>query len=144
MSQHSKIETDETYDAHDKYRSRQEARLERRATRRAGRGWLGGILLIALGALFLLQNVGYFPGFTNWWALFLLLPTLGIFSAALRTYQQNENQWNRQVMGLLLGGLFLFGFMIVFLFDLNLGLFGPLFLIGAGVLLLFGTLRIGD
>jgi drug/metabolite transporter (DMT)-like permease len=122
----------------------QPTRHERLSARRAGRRsgewrWIGGVLLIGLGVLFLLQNAGFFTQFANWWALFLLLPAAGTFSAGLAAYRRDGNQWTRESIGPALAGLLFLGMTIVFLFGLNLSLFGPLLLIGAGVLVLIAT-----
>lgn len=123
--------------------SRREERRERRALRRGARdaggwGWLGGALLIALGVLFLLQNAGYFTEFANWWALFLLLPAAGSFSTALGAYRRDGGEWTKQAIGPLLAGLLFLALMVAFLFSLDLSLFGPVLLIGAGLLFMFG------
>jgi pheromone shutdown protein TraB len=118
-------------------------RLERRAARRAGRqadgvSWLVGFVLIAFGVLFLLVNAGILPALTNWWALFMLLPAVGVFSAALGAHRRNGGHWTPEVTGLLVGGLLFVALTAVFLFELNYGLLVPLFLIAAGLLLLAG------
>jgi hypothetical protein len=123
--------------------SRRQERLERRAARRAGRqaggvNWLIGFVLIAFGVLFLLVNAGILPALTNWWALFMLLPAVGVFSAALGAYRRNGGHWTPEVTGLLVGGLLFVALTAVFLFELNYGLLVPLFLIAAGLLLLAG------
>lgn len=123
--------------------SGRQARIARRAERRADRqaggwGWLGGALLIAIGVLFLLQNAGYFPQFSNWWALFILLPAIGAFSAGWGAYQRNGGEWTRESVGPMVAGALFVGLTAVFLFNLSLSFFGPLLLIVAGILLLFG------
>lgn len=125
--------------------SRRQGRSARRAMRRADRqagglSWLVGFVLIAIGALYLLSNTGLIPAFANWWALFLLLPAAGIFSAALGAYRQNGERWTPQVSGLLISGLLFTGLTIVFFFGLSYGWMVPLFLIAAGLLLLAGPL----
>ena len=117
-------------------------RMERRADRDAGGlRWVWGILLVALGGLFMLQNAGYFSQFSNWWALFILLPAAGSFSAALGAYRRQGNEWTGAATGPLLAGVLLLGLTAVFLFNLSLSLFGPLLLIGAGLLVLVFGLR---
>ena len=135
------IKLEQKSDIQDKPTSRRQERIERRSVRRADRragGWLWGVLLIALGALFMLQNAGYMASFSNWWALFILLPAFASFSAGWGAYQRSGGQWTRETVGPMLAGLFLLGLTAVFLFNLNLSLFGPLLLIGVGLLLLFG------
>lgn len=139
MSDQTKLE--QQSDSQESYRSRRPARIERRSARRADRragGWVWGVLLIALGALFMLQNAGYLTSLSNWWALFILLPAFGSFSAGWGAYQRNGGKWTREASGPMLAGLLLLGLTAVFFFGLNLSLFGPLLLIGAGLLLLYG------
>lgn len=119
---------------------RREARAQRRAERRAGRGgWVGGVLLIALGVLFLLQNAGFLTQFTNWWALFIMLPALGLLSAGFAAYRRTGG-WTAEATGPFTGGLLLAGLSMYFFLGLDIAWLWPLFLIGAGVLLLLSTL----
>lgn len=125
--------------------SRRQGRYARRAMRRVDRQvgglrWLVGFVLIAIGVLYLLSNTGLIPAFANWWALFLLLPAAGIFSAALGAYHRNGERWSPQVSGLLISGLLFTGLTAVYFFGLSYGWLVPLFLIAAGLLLLAGPL----
>lgn len=143
MTEQKVVETVEPDDNMGVYTTGRQRRRARRAALRADRaaggwGWVSGLLLIGLGALFLLQNYGFFTEFSNWWALFLLLPAAGSFSAARGTYQREGSQWTQRSIGLLLSTLLILGLMVVFLFNLNLSFFGPVLLIGAGLLVLFG------
>ena len=52
-------------------------------------GWILGVVLIALGGVFSLQNAGLPILVGNWWALFILIPAVGAFSAAWTLYQRN-------------------------------------------------------
>lgn len=137
MSDQTKLEPKS--DTQGGYPSRRQARIERRSARRADRqagAWLGGVLLIALGALFMLQNTGYVASFSNWWALFILLPAFGSFSAGWGAYQRNGGEWTREAVGPMLAGLLFLGLTAVFLFDLHYSWLWPLFLIAAGLLVL--------
>jgi hypothetical protein len=95
-----------------------------------------GLVLIAIGALYLLHNYGLLPTFTNWWALFLLLPGLGTLSAALGAYRRHGNLWDIEVLVPFLASLFFLGLTLAFLFDIAYGWLWPLFLIAAGLLIL--------
>ena len=133
----------ETLKQEDDQYTRRRERLARRAARRADRqaggvSWLIGFFFIAIGTLFLLANAGIIPAFANWWALFMLLPAVGVLSAALGAYRRNGGHWTPEVAGLLVGGLLFVGLTAVFLFGLDYGLLVPLFLIAAGLLLLAG------
>ncbi len=99
------------------------------------RSRVAGIVLIVLGAIFLLQNAGLvIPG--NWWALFILIPAAGSFVRAWNNYQAAGNL-SGAVRGPLVGGLMLTAVALIFLFDLDWGQLWPVFLIiaGAGALL---------
>lgn len=120
---------------------REERRL-RREERRAGRGssgaWFGGAILIILGIIFLLQNMGALA-LENWWALFILLPAVGAFGNAWRAYQNSGGRLTAPARGSLIGGLVLTMIAAVFLFNLQWGILGPVILILAGIGILLNT-----
>lgn len=128
------------------FSGQRQERMERRAVRRADRragglGWIAGLVLIALGVLFLLQDAGILTQFTNWWALFLLLPAVATLSAALGAYRRNGGQWTGEVTGPFLAGLLFLAITVAFLLNVTATWFWPVLLIAAGVLLLAGGLR---
>ena len=127
-------------------RQTRRARIEeRRANRQAGGlGWLAGLVLIGIGVLYLLYEFGYVAAFSNWWALFLLLPGVGTFSAALGAYRRNGGQWTAAVTIPFVCGLFFLGLTAVFLFDLNYTWLWPLFLIATGLLTIASSLLTKD
>ena len=129
-------QNNELYDRH-------EARRQRRAERRESRGipggsiWVVGLILIVLGGAFLMQNMGTFNiPFTNWWALFILIPAFGSLDRAYRAYKQAGNQFTAFVRSSLFAGLILTMVAGMFLFNLNWTFFGPiiLILVGMGIL----------
>lgn len=97
--------------------------------------WVGAIVLIGLGVIFLLQNFGVFQ-IGNWWALFILLGTAGAWGSAWRIYQNNGRRITPAVTGAFIGGLFPLAVALIFLFNLNWGAMWPIFLIIAGVAVL--------
>lgn len=103
----------------------------RRRHRRDDMPWLGGLILIVLGVIFLAGN---FTGFqlTNWWALFILIPALGSLGTAWRLYQ-THGRWTAASRGPLFGGLILLAVAAMFLFNLNWGRLWPVLLILAGL-----------
>lgn len=123
---------------------RREARRQRRAERRDARGfpgsstWVVGLILIVLGGAFLMQNLGkfYFP-FTNWWALFILLPALGSLDRAYRAYKNAGDQMTAFARNAGFVGVILLIVAGLFLFNLNWTYYGPmlLILVGLGVLI---------
>lgn len=118
---------------------RAQYRAERHAARYAGGGaWIIGVALIAFGAIIMLQTMGAVQ-LHNWWALFILLPTLGSFATAYGAYRNNGGHLNAMVRGSFMGGLLLTAIAAVFLFGLNLSLLLPIILIVAGLGMLFNT-----
>jgi hypothetical protein len=141
MSVQGKYE--ETKLSQDDPMSRRQERIARRAERGASRhagglGWLAGLILIAIGVLYLLNVLGILPEMTNWWALFLLLPAAGLLSAALGAFRRDGGSWTPAMVGPLLGSMLLAGLSAAFLFDFDYGWLWPLFLIAGGLLLLVG------
>jgi hypothetical protein len=116
------------------YRDPRAQRRAARAARRSGSGWIGGIVLLLLGGVLLLQNFGVVYAF-NWWALFILIPALGAFGAAWTVYRQTGHL-GAAARGSLLGGILLLMVAAAFLLNLNWALVGPVLLILAG----FGVL----
>lgn len=108
-----------------------------KSSRNWGR-WVGPIVLIVLGLIFLLDNLGIkLPG--NWWAIFILIPAIYALAGAWRIYQQAGGELTMAVVGPLIGGLVLLALTIVFLFNVNLnwGIILPIILIAVGVGALF-------
>jgi hypothetical protein len=93
---------------------------------------IGGIILIGIGLIFLLQNFGFFY-FGNWWALFILLGTAGAWGSAWNHYQNNGHRITSAVTGAFIGGIFPLAVALIFLFNLDWSTMWPVFLIIAGV-----------
>jgi hypothetical protein len=108
----------------------------RRHGRSQSGGWVGGVILISLGILLLMQNLAGFY-LNNWWALFILIPALGGLGAAWSNYQEAGGRLTRAVRSALFGAVILFIVTAIFLFNLEWFVFGPLLLIlvGGGLLL---------
>jgi len=122
--------------------SRREERRRARAARREerwgkGGAWVGGVLLIALGVIFLLQNFG-FPVPKNWWAIFVMVPGIAALGAAW-SIREREGAWTAGAVGSLLAGVIMVGMAIVFFFGFDFGKFWPLILIALGVGALSGA-----
>lgn len=113
----------------DQHTRREERRMARAA--RSENSWVGGAILIGLGILFLLNNLDMFY-LENWWALFILLPAVGAFATAWRTYRQDQHL-SASARANLVGGTILTLVAAMFLFNLDWMIFGPLLLILAGV-----------
>jgi hypothetical protein len=122
--------------------ARRAERGARRAQRRANYGsiygaWMPGLILILLGGIFLAQNY-YGTELRHWWALFILIPAFTTLTTAYALWQDGKGQW---AIGPLLAGLGFVALTAIFLFDLPFGQLWPLFLVAAGVALLFGRGR---
>lgn len=110
--------------------------VNRRESR--GAGCLAGLLLILLGSTFYMQSQGLFTfPFNNWWALFILVPALGSFERAGQNFQRHGNRMEQSTGGALLAGFILSLVALVFLFNFNWVVFGPLLivLVGFGILI---------
>lgn len=105
-----------------------------------GPSWIGGVVLILIGALLLLHNVG---GITidNWWALFILIPAAGSFAGAWNAYRKSGNRVTGSVKGSIIGGVVLTTISVLFLFNLDWGKMWPVFIIIAGLATLVGALK---
>jgi hypothetical protein len=120
----------------DNYPDRAQRRAERRAAREGG-AWIGGVILIGLGVIFLLQNAGLLA-LENWWALFILIPALGSFGAAFTEYRVS-GRFNAKTRGSIVAGVVFTAVAAVFLFNLNFSLLLPVILIVAGIGILIST-----
>ena len=121
---------------------RREEKWQRRQGRREmrwgqGAPWIGGLILIGLGLMFLLQNFGVMLPH-NWWAIFLLVPAAFAFSGAWSTYQNNGHEVTTRVRGALIGGAILTLLAITFFLGFDLGKFWPVILIVIGLAVLGG------
>jgi O-antigen/teichoic acid export membrane protein len=122
-------------------KSWREERWERRQARRVAMRssgktapFIAGLLLVILGAVFLLQNFGNFSiPFKNWGALFLLIPVIALFDRCYRIYRNNGNQLTPQARGAGVTGMILLAVTGIILFDLNWTIWGPVLIILAGI-----------
>lgn len=114
--------------------------LREYSRRRRGKnsGWVIGVILILAGGLLLLQNFTNFS-FTNWWALFILIPSFTSFAEAWNHYQEEKRLTHRARNSLVGGVIFLF-IALYFLFNLSIGSYWPYLLILGGVIILLNAL----
>jgi hypothetical protein len=115
---------------------RRQEREERRGGEHGWGGpWIGGVILIGLGLIFLAQNFGMnFP--KNWWAVFILIPAIGSLMAAWRNYEASGGALTGAVVGPAVAGLIFVAMAVALFYGVNWGLFWPiiLILVGAGVM----------
>ena len=100
------------------------------------KNWVGGVILIAIGLIFLFTNLGGFH-LNNWWALFILIPAISNFASAWDNYRQN-GRLNKSGRGSITGGLILTLIAFTFIFEWSWGIIWPVFLIIGGVGALLG------
>lgn len=93
--------------------------------------WVGGLVLILLGTVLLLENFGGVHS-DNWWALLILIPAIGSFGTAWNFYHQT-GRLTRSARGALFGGVILLAIATTFLFDWKWELVLPILLIIAGI-----------
>ena len=97
----------------------------------ANMAWVPGLVLMAIGAIFLLNNFTDFQ-LDNWWALFILIPAFGSLGNFWPVYR-TPGRLLRAARGSLIGALILFFVAAIFLFGWNWGTVWPFFLIIAGL-----------
>jgi phosphatidylserine synthase len=116
---------------------RQQRRAERWARRADRHGdWgglpIGGLIIIAVGLVFLAGNFGlHLP--ERWWAILILIPGAAALVSAVRFYRTDGK--SPRVFGSAIGGLVMVSLALALFFGLNWGAFWPiiLILVGAGI-----------
>ena len=98
---------------------------------RANMAWVPGLVLIGIGAFFLLNNFTNFH-LNNWWALVILIPAFGSLGNFLRAYNK-DGRLSDEARGSLIGSLILFFITAVFIFGWSWGAIWPVFLIIGGI-----------
>ena len=79
--------------------------------------WIGAAVLIGLGLIFLIRTLTGFE-LHNWWALFLLIPTITNWTRAWEHYRR-DGRVTRSVANPLFGGLITALLAVAFLIDVN-------------------------
>jgi len=91
-----------------------------------------GLLLVFVGAVLFLQQLGILGGGFNWWAIFIFLPAISALNAAWSAYQRSGGVLTAAVRSSLGGGLVVLTVALLFLFDLDWYRWWPLMLIMPG------------
>ncbi len=94
---------------------------------------LGGLILIAVGVIFLLQNMGRMGPNFNWWALFILIPAASSLWAAWLAFVRGGLRFNAAVRGSLGGGIIILTVALLFLTGLDWSVWWPAMVIVPGV-----------
>ncbi len=133
MNDQSPMQQNEQYPM-DRHEARRQRRAERLADPSRGGGWIAGIILILLGGMFLMRNMGgYDFPLKNWWALFILIPAIGSLDSAIRIYHHSGDRLTAAARGSELVGLVLLFVTGMFLFDISWTFFGPVLIILVGI-----------
>jgi hypothetical protein len=111
-----------------------------RSERRRSNSWLLGLVLVLVGVLFLLQNVGIIVTTGHWWAIFILIPAVGSGVAALTLYEKAGRRYTPAMAGPLTGFVILTFITAMFFFDLSWGQWWPVFIIIAGLSSILGRM----
>jgi hypothetical protein len=96
--------------------------------------WVGGLVLIAIGLLFLSNTFGFSLGisFANWWALFILIPGVTNLGRSM-SYYQRDGRFSGRTRHAFVWGLILTVVASTFLFNWSWNLVWPVFLIIFGL-----------
>ena len=102
---------------------------------------IAAVILIAVGALFFLQNRGV-PIPTNLWSLILLVPAGFALSGFWRRYRANGGRFGPGMASPIVTTIILIGLAIVFFFDIDVpwGVFLPILLVVVGFAILLQAL----
>jgi len=104
-------------------------------------GLAGGLVVILVGVVFLLRNLGIplpFAGLHNWWALFILAGAVPFLAQALDSYRKVGRVDQAVLHSLLVAGAMLL-VAAMFLLDLDWGVWWPLFVIYGGLWTMAGV-----
>lgn len=91
----------------------------------------GAIILIVIGLFLILQRLGI-SGFKNWWAIFILIPSISSTGNLVREIR-SAGGFHFSMASNVLGILFPAAVAFMFMFELDWGLYWPIFIMLAGV-----------
>lgn len=119
------------------------ADIEDKSTPRRHAHWISAAVVIALGVLFLIVNLGYrlpFLDYANWWAWFMLIAAAWPIAEAVERYRQ-LGHWDATVWHALLPALGIVLVASFFILQLSWARWWPLFMILGGLYMLGGPRR---
>jgi drug/metabolite transporter (DMT)-like permease len=102
-----------------------------------GGTWIG-VAFVLFGIIMILQTTGV-ARLENWWALFILIPAVGSFAAAVRSFRSSGGRFTKSAAGAIGGGLFMTAVALFFLFRVDWGQYWPVFIVLVGVSMLLGA-----
>jgi hypothetical protein len=115
--------------------------VEKSSAKHNRAAWFGGAVLIIVGLAFIVQNLNLpYIKESNWWAIFILIPIMAILDDIYRILSANADGKAGKIASKVIGLFVLGAAMIIILFGINLGIYWPVLLIAAGVILLAAAL----
>lgn len=101
--------------------------------------WALGLAIIIIGGLLLAKNLGFdwaFLYFQHWWALFILLAAIPPLQSAFNNYRKSG--WSSAVANSLISAGAIVILALLFLLNLSLWTWWPVFIIVAGLMVMAG------
>lgn len=111
--------------------------VESKKTDSGASNWAMGIAVVAIGGLLLARNLGVnlsFLNFHNWWAIFILLAAVAPLQQAFSRYQSGG--WSNAVLNSLISAGAIIVLALLFLLDLSLWTWWPVFIIIGGLMMM--------
>ncbi len=105
----------------------------------SGSNWALGLAIVIIGGLLLARNLGFnwaFLYFQHWWALFILLAAIPPLQSAFTNYQKAG--WSPAVANSLISAGAIVILALLFLLNLSLLTWWPVFIIVAGLMVIAG------
>ena len=97
---------------------------------------IGAVVLIVVGAIFLLRNFEFLNLGRHWWALFFLIPISALVTTLQRQRKAHGGALPPESRGSIIGVVTLTTLMCIFLFGVNWGTIWPIFIIIGGLSLI--------
>jgi len=94
-------------------------------------GMMSGLIMIAIGIIFLVAQYTNFH-FNNWWALFILIPVFAAWGRAFSIFRES-GEITEEATQAVTGSLFPLFVALIFLFNMDWGRVWPVFIILAGL-----------
>jgi hypothetical protein len=106
-------------------------------------GLAAGLVVVIVGVVFLLRNLGIplpFAALHNWWALFILVGAVPLLAQAADSYRKS-GKVDQAVLHALLSAAAVILVALIFLLGLDLAVWWPLFVIYGGLWTMMGVFK---